>query len=354
MGTAKKKDRFADSAAKIKPPFEIDPTMLFYSPQENVDAFEHPRIAPYLRWIAQKWQPPTDGPRLALIIPCTKSKPYPTSREHRSINRALLRAGWVPDGTGKPPEALYSTLDSGDDPRLLDSGAMFRNGIALDRIVISEPLALVPYTHVYTWQNGPSPASAYDDPGLFESRGTSVSPWRDDHTATQNASGKWTWGPAEREAYVQAHNTLVGFIHETLARVSHHYTAIGAWTSPGLTHRSFLINSAQRRAEGLPMSRRGASGPVTLRGVCDLAPGIVDIMPTVGQLEQARSDLAIRLEHEGRKHSAGTVRAVYARGDGHDTPLGLPELLDHLTAWLDKQSRLDKQSKLDKQSTSVG
>ncbi len=342
MGTETKKDRFADSAAKIKPPFEVDPTMLFYSPQENVDAFEHPRIAPYLQWIAHEWQPPADGPRLALIIPCTKSKPYPTSREHRSINGALLKAGWEPDGTGtgNPPEKLYGALDPGEDPRLLDSGPLVRNGIALDRIVISEPLALVPYHYVYTWQNGPSPASAYDDPGLFESRGNSVSPWRNDHTATRNASGKWTWGPAEREAYVQAHNTLVDFIHKALTRVSQRYGAIGAWTSPGLTHRSFLIDSAQRKAEGLPMSRRGTSGPVTLRGVCDLAPGIVDVMPTVGQLEQARSDLAIRLEHEGRRHSPDTVRAVYARGDGHDTPLGLPELLDHLTAWLDTQSRI--------------
>jgi hypothetical protein len=29
------------------------------------------------------------------------------------------------------------------------------------------------------------------------------------------------------------------------------------------------------------------------------------------------------------------VAAVYARGDGHDTPLGLPESLQFLTDWLD-------------------
>ena len=33
--------------------------------------------------------------------------------------------------------------------------------------------------------------------------------------------------------------------------------------------------------------------------------------------------------------AAGTVRAIYARGDGTDTPLGLPETLGHLIGHLD-------------------
>ena len=339
-----KSDRFADSASKIKAPFKVDPTMLFYSPQETVDAFKHPRIASYLEWIAEDWTPPTDDPRIAVIIPCTKSKPYPTSLEHRAINGALLASGWSPDGRGKPPDELYKVLDGGDrghrdnDPRLLDVGTMTRNGVSLDRIVISEPLGLVPYTHVYEWNGGQSPAASYDDPGLFESRGTSVSPWREDHTATQTASGRWTWGPAERDAYVLAHNTLANVIHRTLSRVRSRYRAIGAWTSPGLTHRSFLMGRAQRKAEGLPLSRVGSDGPAPLRGVCDETPGIVEILPTTPQLAQARTDLAERLKREGRNHSPGAVRGIYARGDGHDTPLGLPELLAHLTAWLDDKA----------------
>jgi len=338
MPSIKKKDRFADSASKIKAPFEIDPNLLFYSPQENVDALEHPRIAPYLKWLAEKWTPPKGSPRLALIIPCTKSKPYLTSREHRSINAALLDAGWEPDGSGLPPEQLYDTLDDGEDPRLLDSGTMTRGGVSLDRIVISEPMALVPYPSVYSWQGGPSPASAYDCPGLFEARGTSVSPWRSDHTATQRASGKWTWGSAEREAYVAAHNRLAEVIHATLTRVQGSYAGIAAWTSPGLTHRSFLMGEAQRKAEGLPLTREGTAGPVKLVGVSDLTPGLVDILPTTDHLDSAKVALGKRLEREGRKHSAGAVRAVYARGDGHDTPLGLPELLTHLMKWLDENS----------------
>ena len=334
----RKEERFADSASKIKAPFTVDPTMLFYSPQENVDAFSHPRIAPYLRWIAEEWEPPAGGPRLALIIPCTKSKPYPTSREHRGINNALIAAGWEPDGSGTPHEQLYEALDEGDDRRLLDVGTMRRGGVALDRIVISEPMGLVPYTHVYSWDGGPSPASNYDDPGLFEARGTSVSPWRDDHTATRTASGRWTWGPAEREAYVVAHNTLVDVIARCGARVRPRYAGIGAWTSPGLTHRSFLMGAAQRKAEGLPMHRKGIAGPVALHGVADVAPGLVDLLPTVPQLTEAQVELAARLQRQGRNASPGAVRGIYARGDGHDTPLGLPELLRHLIGWLDDKA----------------
>ncbi|SVE45976.1 uncharacterized protein METZ01_LOCUS498830, partial [marine metagenome] len=76
-----KERHFSVSASKIKPPFEIDPTMLFYSPQETVDAFGHPRVSLHHKWVANDWEPPSGAPRIALIIPCTKFKPYPTSRE---------------------------------------------------------------------------------------------------------------------------------------------------------------------------------------------------------------------------------------------------------------------------------
>ena len=334
MARMAKEIHFSVSASKIRPPFEIDPTMLFYSPQETVDAFDHPRVVRHHEWVANDWEPPGGVPRIALIIPCTKFKPYPTSREHRSINRALIAAGWIPDGTGLPPLGLEDVLDEDEDHRLLDVGTMIRDGVALDRIVISEPLGLVPYAHVYEWGGSTSLASGYDCPGLFESRGTSVSPWREDHTATQTASGRWTWGPAEREAYVVAHNSLVDLVSQTLFRVRSRYEVIAAWVSPGLTHRSFLMDRIQRKAEGLPLSRKGVHGLLSLRGVRDQDSNLLHILPTVEQMADSQTDLAQRLEREGRSCSPKAVQGVYARGDGHDTPLGLPELLAYLVSWI--------------------
>ena len=334
MAWMEKETHFSVSRSKIKEPFKIDPTMLFYSPQETVDAFNHPRVLQHHKWVENDWLPPRGSPRIALIVPCTKFKPYPTSREHRSINQALMADGWDPDGSGKPPTGLEDALDKGEDPRLLDVGTMTRNGVALDRIVISEPLGLVPYTHAYEWYGNPSPASGYDCPGLFESRGTSVSPWRKDHTATQTASGRWTWGPAEREAYVIAHNTLVDLVHKTLRRVEPHYQGIAAWVSPGLTHRSFLMDESQRKAEGLPLRRKGVNGLLALRGVRDQDPSLVDILPTTRHMARAQTQLGERLGREGRNCSPKAVQGIYARGDGHDTPLGLPELLTSLITWI--------------------
>ncbi|MGE4360681.1 MAG: hypothetical protein AB7E41_00715, partial [Mycolicibacterium sp.] len=53
------------------------------------------------------------------------------------------------------------------------------------------------------------------------------------------------------------------------------------------------------------------------------------------QIACAKEELAERLRREGRPAGTGSVRAVYARGDGHDTPLGLPELTAALVARLD-------------------
>ena len=207
--------------------------------------------------------------------------------------------------------------------------------MALDRIVVSEPLALVPYDTLYDWVGGPSPATAYDDPGLFEARGTSVSPWRDDCTAVKTPDGRWRWGPAEREAYVEMHNTLSDRIGETLARVAPRYESIVAWVSPGLTHRTFLADAAQRRAEGLPQSRRGRSGTLRLEGVADRHPDLVTALPTTAQMTESRDLLEARLAAEGRPTSDRAVRAVYASGDGGGTPLALPELLQSLVDHLD-------------------
>lgn len=336
-----REERLAESARKIRPPFVLDPTLRFYSPQENREALDHPRVAPWLRFVAGEWTPaPVDGSahRLALLLPCTKYKPYPTSREHRAINAALHAAGWGPAGTQHAPDALRAVLDPGEDPAVLHAGPLRRGATVLDRFVVSEPLALVPYEHVYYWRGEQSPAASYDDPGLFESRGTSVSPERDDCTAKRRADGTWRWGPAERDAYVDVHERIVAVLSAALSRLRPSYTAMVAWVSPGLTHRSFLADRGLRRAEGIAAGRRGMSGMRRLSGVLDAHPGLIDVLPTRAHLAQASVALAERLRREGRPSTAGSVRSVLARGDGHDTPLGLPEALAHLTAWLDDHS----------------
>lgn len=332
------RNRLESSRRKIRPPFELDPTLCIYSPQANRDALKHPRVAAWLEFISEEWEPPTDVEhRVGLLIPCTKYKPYNTSREHRAINSALLRAGWEPQKDQEIPEGLEEVLEPSEDIRLLNNGPWVKSGVALDRIVMSEPLAMVPYEYVYYWRGVQSPATSYDDPGLFEARGTSVSPERSDSTAVQVSKNRWRWGPKEREAFVEVHNRLAEIIARTIDRVGGRYDAIGAWVSPGLTHRSFLADSEFRREDGLASAKKGPEGLMPLHGALDRIPGAVTIMPTPEQLEQAKADLTRRLASEGRDASETAVRAVYARGDGNDTPLGLPEALAHLTAWLEEQ-----------------
>lgn len=330
--------RLPSSARKIRPPFAIDPTMCFYSPQENVDALQHPKVAAWLDFVRREWTPSAvpgaEAGRIAVLVPCTKYKPYPTSREHRGINAALLAAGWEPSG-GEVPDGLSACLEPGEDPRLLDVSPLVRDGWVLDRFVVSEPLALVPYEHVYHWRGEQSPAASYDDPGLFESRGTSVTPYRADSTAAPARDGTWRWGPGEREAYADMHDALVDVLARTLKRIGPSYTGIGAWVSPGLTHVSFLADLARRKSDGLPASRRGLNGAKPLTGVLDLLPGALALMPTRQQLDTAFDALTTRLAAQDRPSSPGSVRSVFARGDGRDTPLALPEALTHLTGWID-------------------
>lgn len=331
-------ERWAESARKIRLPFKLDPSLRFYSPQTNLEAMDHPGIAAFHEYVSEQWEAPftpAGTRRVALLVPCTKLKPYSTSREHRAINAALLEAGWKPEGRLTAPDTLIEYLDAGEDPDLLHDGPLRKGDVYLDRFVLSEPLAIVPYPHIYYWRGQQSPAASYDDPGLFEARGTSVSPERSDCTAVRLGNGRWRWGPAERQAYAETHNYLADVIRKALIRLSPFYAAIGAWVSPGLTHRSFLADRAFRRSEGLPMSRSGLEGPVKLVGVLEKAPGMVTVLPSKDQLEEARTRLAVRLRTEGRNATPAAVRAIYARGDGNDTPLGLPESLTHLVAWLD-------------------
>lgn len=331
--------RLASSRRKIRQPFELDPSMRFYSPQANLDALTHPRVTAWLEFISSVWEPtpvPGSHARLGLLLPCTKYKPYVTSREHRAVNAALLAAGWRPTSPSTAPAALQSALED-EDPELLNVSPLQRDGVVLDRFVISEPLALVPYEEMMVHRGAQSPASSYDDPGLFENRGTSVSPERDDCTAIERSNGTWSWGPAERQAYAEMHNEMAAVIATVLTRLRPHYRSMTAWVSPGLTHRSFLADSAFRVSDGLHLARRGTHGEVRLRGVLDEEPGLVTILPIQAQIEQAKADLARRLDREGRNTQPDSVRAIYARGDGHDTPLGLPELTARLVEHLDRE-----------------
>lgn len=335
--------RVLASARKIRPPYVLDPTMTFYSPQENVDALDHPRVAGWHDFVKHRWTPtqvPGTRRRLALLLPCTKYKPYPTSREHRAVNAALLAAGWRPvGGPGSAPvPGLLDVLDDGEDPRVLEVSPLVRDGVVLDRFVVSEPLGLVPYELTALWCGEQAPAASYDDPGLFESRGTSVSPERPDCTAVPLADGRWRWGPAERAAYARMHQAMVGVLTAALDRVRPAYDGMVAWVSPGLTHVSFLADAARRAADRIPASRLGPAGPIPLDGVLDRLPGVLDLMPTRDQLAQASAALAARLAAEGRPSGPGAVRSVLARGDGHDTPLGLPEALVHLVRRLDEHA----------------
>lgn len=305
-------NRLADSRRKIRPPFALDPSMCFYSPQSNVDALTHPRVSEWLAFIQHEWTPtPVAGARgrLALLMPCTKYKPYFTSREHRSINTALLGAGWRPAHPFDGPDQLLDVLSNGDvlsdggaagdNTDLLATAPLVRDGVVLDRFVLSEPLALVPYEHTMYFRDQQSPATSYDDSGLFENRGTAVSPERADCTARQRADGSWRWGPNERQAYSTMHSAMADAIRTALTRLSPEYAAMLAWVSPGLTHRSFLAEAG---------------------------PDLATVLPTPEQTRQAQDELAVRLAGQGRSATPGSVRAVYARGDGNDTPLGLPEL----------------------------
>lgn len=181
-------ERVVDSSKKIESPFEVDPSLCLYSPQDNYDSLTHPRIAEWIDFVKTIYVPdlPDAERHILLFMPCTKTKPYPFSTEHQAINQRLLDSGFKPTARLYLPQELQARLRTGFSPEVLNLSPLANaDGTVIHRMVISEPMAVVPYEHIAAFKGKPSPAVAYDDPGLFENRGNAVSPWRADSTAVQ-------------------------------------------------------------------------------------------------------------------------------------------------------------------------
>jgi hypothetical protein len=325
--------RILESRKKICAPAKLDDELCFYSPQENVEALEHPRVQQWLQFISKEYVPKIDRKYRAvlLLLPCTKTKPYPLSPEHLRVNRTLIEAGFRPFEGETLADAFSAYLPAGFSSDVLSLAPLCKGNIALHRAVISEPLVFVPYEYVFSWDVRPSPACAYDDPGLFEGRGNAVAPWRKDFTGISVSRTRWRWGDAERRAYVAMHNEMSKRLAQVIARLRPYYSDVIAWVAPGLTHRSFILAREQRNAQGVPSSRRVDRQSLFLEGANDfLEPAArIECLPTREQCEIAKRRLAKRL---GRSPTA--VGGYYSRGGGEATPLALPEMLEFLISRL--------------------
>lgn len=331
--------RVLESKQKIVPPFVLDETLCLYSPQDNVDALMHPRIADWLRFIRRDYVPklPRARRRVLLLMPCTKTKPYPFSSEHKHINQRLLEAGFRPSENLLLPQPLLMPLEEKFSRDILNLSPLIDSrGTVVHRVVISEPMALVPYECIVAYEGKASPATAYDDPGLFENRGNAVSPWRSDCTATAVSPTRWRWGDEERRHYVLMHNAMSEAMTATLSRIAVNYTDIVAWVAPGLTHRSFILSRQERSVNKVDVSRRVGPARLQLVGANDCLPPDrqIECLPTPQQCTEAVGRLAHRLGV-----TMSHARGVYARGGADATPLALPELLDVLVARLGQQHR---------------
>jgi hypothetical protein len=322
--------RIEQSALKIEPPFRLDPTLCLYSPQDNVDSLNHERIKDWFAFTQERYVPDLpDGTRKVLLfMPCTKTKPYPFSSEHQAINQRLLDEGFKPTGRHYLPQQLQARLEPGFSPEVLNLSPLINDsGTVIHRMVISEPMAVVPYEHIVTYEGKESPSAQYDDPGLFENRANAVSPWRADSTAVQIGPTRWKWGANEVAAYVAMHNAMAQGIAKVLERIGPHYTDIISWVSPGLTHRSFVIAAGQRRQHQVVASRQVGTTRQRLVGANDLLPegSRIDCLPMPEDCQDAVERLVKRLG-TNRQHAMG----IYSRGGANATPLALPELLDVL------------------------
>jgi len=315
------------SEQKPIPPYTLDPTLTFYCPQENVEALDHPDVRAFHTHMRDEYAPPSVTGRLvALLLPCTKAKPYTMSKEHLEINRFLLAHGFQPIGEPDYPNALRAALPADYPAEVMHNGLLRRGDLFVHRLVISEPMGLVPYEYIYRWRGRPSIAARYDDPGLFEQRGTAVGLWRPDNTAVEIGAGKYRWGPTERAAFAQVHNALSELMAALLAKFRPAYHRFIGYVSPKLTHRSFLTGRAEKRPNGIPLAKRVNGGSVALIGVNDHQPGLVRVVPSPQEFESIQAALARRLSAEPGMTQA-RVRATFASGGGGATPLILPEAL---------------------------
>ena len=327
--------RIIESADKIESPFALDPELCLYSPQDNVDSLRHPRIAAWLDFIRNDYVPvlPKARRKVLLFMPCTKTKPYPFSSEHKAINQRLADAGFRPIARLDLPQELMARLEPEFSQDVLNLAPLMNDaGVLVHRMVLSEPMSVVPYEHIVSYGDGvPSPATAYDDPGLFENRGNAVSPWRPDSTATAVSATRWKWGDEERRHYVLMHNAMAEAIAAVVARIRPHYDDVIAWVAPGLTHRSFVIGKGERAANNVVASRRVGTERLELVGANDqLARSeAIRALPTLDHCRDAIGRLASRLGVD-----VAQATGIYARGGANATPLALPELLDVLVAEL--------------------
>jgi len=274
------------AAARAKPiaPYTLDERLTFFCPQENLEALDLPLVGDFHRWLMEEHDPGGDEPAVLLLMPCQRTKPYSLSGEHRAINRALIDAGYRPTGRGDWPDEL--AVHAPED--LLSNAPLTGHGLRIDRAVLSEPFGVVPYEAIYRWRGDLTPCARYDDPGLFEGRGLGAS-WRTDSTSVEVAGGRYRWGDNERRAYVETHNRLVERIVAVLERLRDRYAVIVAYVTPTLTHRSFLVGADERRASGLPAARRVAGRRLPLVGAGDLAPGLVEVLPSGAGLDRVRA-----------------------------------------------------------------
>lgn len=322
--------RVLESRQKIRSPFTLDESLCLYSPQDNVDSLKHPRIADWIRYVTRDYDPklPKSGRRILLMMPCTKTKPYPFSSEHKSINQRLLDEGFKPVARDYLPQELQAQLEDKFSQEVLNLSPMVNKaGTVIHKAVISEPMAYVPYENIASYKGRPSPATAYDDPGLFEKRGNAVSPWRKDSTAKAISATRWKWGTEELRHYVIMHNAMAETLAKVLKRIGHLYTDRISWVAPGLTHRSFVLARDERPHHKIVASRKVGDARLELVGANDLLPPElrIECLPTSAHCQDAIRRLAKRLGTDPSR-----VGGTYSRGGTDATPLALPELLDVL------------------------
>jgi hypothetical protein len=322
-----REDKVNESKHKPTPPYTVDPQLTFYCPQENVDAFDEPRIRRFWEHMLTAYTPPApigERPAVLLIVPCTKTKPYTLSEEHLYINRYLLNeVGFAPIGDASYPPEIAEALPDGFPETVLNNTLLANDNLLIHRMVVSEPMGLVPYDYLYHWQGELSIISRYDDPGLFEHRGTTGCVWRDDSTVTVQDSGFINWGSNEYMAYAEAHNRLSRQIATALERLRPHYAAILGYVAPEITHRSFLNDEAARDDENMRQFVQTDEGPQKLMGVNDFVPGLVRIVPD--DVEQMRVKAALQQRAQGI--SAVEADHMFTLAGGEATAIIQPETL---------------------------